>query len=399
MQVTKPGKGASGTRAGGGLTSIKQMKQMKLAVFCLFFLAVTARAAAPEKGSVFDLVGNWGSAIEFGKTKLRLLVQVTKTPEGKLSGKIAIPDQGARDIPVSAMLSNYPWVRWEIDPFDNTAFNGKVSADRNEIVGSFEEGPGGRPIAATFKRLPASASEDVPRVYTFAPGEPRDIRGYWVGALEAERGTTNRVGLKIGRAADGTFGVLLDMLDRGALDISASTVRWTNGSAKFEWQLFRADFEGKLDEKGDRLTGTWQQRGKGTPASFDRLSQPAKTLPDNVSFTPDKDTSDDLRGDWKGVLEIPDNAKMRIVLHIGRTPEGVFAGTLSSPDQGGGDIPMSSGSYTNHQARLEWKAINGVYKGTLTNQGAVLEGTWEQMGPGLKLRLERTAAQAATSTK
>jgi hypothetical protein len=372
---------------------------MKLAVLCLMLLATGAHAAdaGVERLSAFDLVGAWGGTIEFGKMKINMVVKVTKSPEGKLSGKIDIPDQGAKDIPVNAMLCNFPAVRWEIDPFDNTSFNGKVTPDGKEIVGAFEEGPGGRPIAVTFKRLPASAMAEAVRVYTFAPGEARDIRGYWKAGIAAERGMTNRIGLRIGRAADGTFGVLLDLLDRGALGISASGVGLTNSMARFEWQTFRIVFEGKLDETGGRFIGNWRQQGKSTPVSFERLERPAKVLSDDLSFTPDPKTPDDIRGDWKGVLELPDNNKLRIVLRIGQTPDGTLGGTLASPDQGGGEMPMSQGSMTNHQVRLEWKSINGVYKGTIINQGAVLEGTWEQMGPGLKLRLER--ASAATETK
>jgi hypothetical protein len=373
------------------------MMNMKLTVLCLVLaMGAAARAAGADGSPAFDLVGNWGSTIELGKMRINLVVKVTKSADGKLSGRIDIPDQGAKDIPVSAMLCNFPAVRWEIDPFDNTAFNGKVSQDGKEIVGAFEEGPGGRPIAVTFKKLSASAVEEPVRVYTFAPGEARDIRGYWRAAV-AERGMTNRIGLRIGRAADGSFGVLLDLLDRGATDISASSVGWTNSAAKFEWQSFRIVFEGKLDETGGRLIGNWQQQGQSTPVIFERLDKPAKVLPDDLSFTPDRNALDDIRGDWKGVLEIPDSSKLRIVLRIGRTPDGVLGGTLASPDQGGGEIPMTAGSFTNQQVRLEWKPINGVFKATLTNQGAVLEGTWEQMGPGLKLRLERVSA--ATETK
>ena len=372
---------------------------LKLAVFCLLSLVTATYSAPSDKPTAFDLAGNWESTIEFGKFKMHLVVKVEKSPDGKLSGKIDIPDQGAKDIPVSAMLCNFPAVRWEIDPFDNTAFNGKISADGKEIAGEFEEGPGGRPIAVTFKRMDASAAKETERVYTFSPGETRDIRGYWRGTVEAEKGSTNRVGLRIGRAADGTFSVLLDLLDRGATDVRASTVTWTNSAAKIEWQLFRITFDGKLDEKGDRLAGSWQQRGKPAPVIFERLSRPATVLPEDVSFTPDPNVADDIRGDWKGVLEIPDNTKLRIVLRIGKTPAGVFAGTLSSPDQGGGEIPMTGGGVTNTLVRLEWKGINGVFKGTITNQGAVVDGTWEQNGPGLKLKLERASAATETKTR
>src|SRR4051812_31515934 len=100
--------------------------------FCLHALAVaiplTGGAIAEDKSSAFDLVGNWESTIEAGKFKIRVIVKLTKSAAGQISGKIDIPDQGAKDIPVSAILCNYPAVRWEIDPFDNTAFDGKINS-------------------------------------------------------------------------------------------------------------------------------------------------------------------------------------------------------------------------------------------------------------------------------
>lgn len=368
---------------------------LKLAVFCVLVGAAGTECFGAAEAPAFDLVGNWGSTIDLGKFKLRLVVKVTRSPEGKLSGKIDIPDQGARDIPVSAMLSNFPDVRWEIDPFDNTAFNGKISTDGKEIAGEFAEGPGGRPLPVTFKRV--TVVPETERVYTFQPGEPRDVRGYWLGFVEGERGATNRVGLKIGRAPDGSFGVLMDMLDRGATDVSASTTTATNTGLRCEWQLFQVKLETSLQRDGNELTGTWEERGKTAPVTFARRAKPAQMLPDDLSFTPDPNSRDDLRGEWRGLLQIPDGNKLRLVLKIGKTPDGIFAGTLASPDQGGGEMPMTSGGMTNRVFRLEWKNIQGVFKGTLTNEGAVLDGTWEQMGPGLKLQMERASAASTNA--
>ena len=355
-------------------------------------LTAAATAADPGKSTPFDPAGHRGSTIELGKMKMKMIVKVAKSPDGRLSGKIDLPDQGARDIPVSAMLSNFPAVRWEIDPFDNMAFNGTVSSDGNEIAGQFDTARRKADHCDLQAARPSSrrTRSHLHLCHRGSPGHSRLLEG---GHCRGARHNKPRR-VKIGRAPDGTFGVLLDLLDRGATDVSASSVTWTNSAAKFEWQLFRIVFECKLDEKGDRLAGNWQQGGKSFPVSFERLQKPASSLPDDVSFTPDPGVSDDIRGDWQGVLETPDNGKLRLVLRVGKTPDGSFAGTLASPDQGPGTIPMSSGGVTNNQVRLEWKAINGVYKGTITNQGAVLDGTWEQMGPGLKLKLERAATAA-----
>src|SRR5690242_5700668 len=94
----------------------------------VLMLSLAAGFSFPAQAvfSASDLVGRWETTIEFGKMKIKIAVTVKQTPDGKIEGKIDMPEQGARDVPVNAMLLNYPAVRWEIDPF-NTAFNGKVN--------------------------------------------------------------------------------------------------------------------------------------------------------------------------------------------------------------------------------------------------------------------------------
>src|SRR4029078_2094032 len=155
------------------------------------------------------------------------------------------------------------------------------------------------------------------------------------------------------------------------------------------WQLLRITIEGQLAADATKLTGTWKQNAKTVPVQFARLDKPASALPENLSFTPDK--PGDIRGYWKGTLDDQGN-NLRLVLRIGTPLHCVFAGTMASLDQGGREMPMTRGEFTNSIAKLEWKPIRGVFKGTLNTEGTVLDGTWEQMGPPLNLNLERTVA-------
>src|SRR5262245_27396468 len=118
---------------------------MKRQLVLILVILVGAFAAQGDtKPSASDLVGRWNAVIEFGKFKVKLNLRVIQ--DGKrVKAAIDIPDQGAKDIPVNALLFNYPDVRIEIDQFQ-TAINGKLSEDRNAITGELEEGPGGRPI-------------------------------------------------------------------------------------------------------------------------------------------------------------------------------------------------------------------------------------------------------------
>lgn len=358
----------------------------RLLLVALMLAWAVAKPCGAEKRSAFDLAGKWIGPVEFGKFKFKLVLRIAKTPEGRLVTTIDVPEQGQKDAPVSALLFNDPEVRLEMDQF-GTAYNGKLSGDKNEINGEFEEGPGGRPLALTFKRSNEPDAPEPKKVFTFAAGEAKDIRGYWKGSMEPFPGMNVTAALNIGRMDDGTFRATLDLLDQGAKDIPASSVSGGNKSAKLEWQGFQAVFDGKLDETGNTLAGNWLQRGRTNPVTFTRLEEPASLLPKNLSFEPEK--GEDIRGFWMGTLESP-NGKLRLAFKIGRAPDGAFGGSMVSLDQGRREIPMSSAKFEKPKVLLEWKGIRGKFDGTINKEGTAMEGKWEQFGNPMPLKLERT---------
>ena len=341
----------------------------------------------------YELVGHWNGMVDVGKFKIRIRLNIVKEADGRLTGTLDVIDQGARGLPIAALLYNEPDVRLEFDQM-NTAFTGTLSADHNAMQGTFDEGPGGKPIVTQFKRVVADATTEAVKIYTFKPGEARDIRGYWITSLQPAPDLKLRIGLKVGRNPDGTFEALLDSLDQGGKDIPANTVSVTDRKAKFEWQAMRLVFEAELDPEGNKLTGNWKQGPKPLAVTFDRLEKPATALPDNLSFDPDTANALDLRGTWKGALEIP-NQVLRLAFKIGRAPNGTYAGLLVSLDQGGIEIPLTLAVVTNSNVRLESKSIHAVYTGSFTNAGQVIDGKWEQMGNPLPLKLERAGALEA----
>lgn len=362
---------------------------MKAAILlALAVLTWCAPARAASEPTIFDLVGKWEGAVEFGKIKIGMVLKIVKTPAGKVAVSMDIPDQGQKDIPIAAILFNNPSVRMEIDEF-GAAYKGELSADRNQIVGGFDEGPGGRPIALSFKR---SNQPDVPeptQVFTFGKGEATDIRGYWKGSMTPFPGMSLTVGLSIGRIPDGTYKVAMDVPEQGAKGIRASSVTATNNTATIQWQLFQAVFDAKLSPDGKSLEGKWAQMGKTNAVTFQRIDGPITALPTGLSFERDAAHPEDVRGYWKGTLEVG-GAKLRLALKAGRAPDGAYTVMMASLDQGGREIPSSSASFQAPKVSMEWKGIRGKYEGTINKEGTIIEGKWEQGGNPLPLKFERT---------
>ncbi len=102
-----------------------------------------------------------------------------------------------------------------------------------------------------------------------------------------------------------------------------------------------------------------------------------------------------LDGSWTGTLEAG-GARLRLALTITRSAEGTYSGKLDSLDQGS-TIPIDSITVTGDRVRLELKAVNGVFDGSLNIGRTELSGNWSQGGEPLALVFRRSEA-AATPT-
>ncbi len=358
-------------------------------------LLQAATPPATARPTTFDLVGRWIGTLEFGSMKFKMVLRLVRSEDGKqVRATIDIPDQGARDLPVGAVLYHAPDVRVELDAF-RTAFVGKLSADGLSMDGQFSEGPGGRPTPVKFLKDPkGDAAEEKPS-FVLSPGEPPDLRGYWRGLVPKESGGASLIGLKIGHFKDGHFEAALDDFERGIADVPSSELTQTNGVTHLGWSMFRAQIDGRLNEGATEFSGTWKQGPKPVAVTFKREKQPVTPFPEGTSFDPDPSTPTDLRGDWKGTLSIGDQ-KLRLVVTLGRV-RGASTGyvaTLKSLDQGGRPLLANGVTFTNSVLTVDCSGINGKYTGTLNGTGLLLEGQWEQGGMKTPLNLDRVKSDA-----
>ena len=99
-------------------------------------------------------------------------------------------------------------------------------------------------------------------------------------------------------------------------------------------------------------------------------------------------STNSITGNWLGTLDTG-TAKLRLLFKIGQTTSGVLTAKLDSLDQGARDIPVNAVTVKDNAVRLELKAVQGVYEGTLDEAGKKITGTWQQTAHSLPLTLER----------
>ena len=100
--------------------------------------------------------------------------------------------------------------------------------------------------------------------------------------------------------------------------------------------------------------------------------------------------SPSIAGLWTGKLPIGAGMTLRIAVKIKADPHGGLSSTLDSLDQGAMNIPIASTTFQDNQLDLKVTAVDGEFKGALSNDGATLTGTWIQNGMTLPLILIRS---------
>ena len=90
----------------------------------------------------------WQGSLDANGTKLSVVFHIVKTGEGKYSGTLDSPDQGAKGIAMTVTTYNKETFNLEV-PAVNGSFEGKLSKDGREAVGTWRQGTGELPLTLT----------------------------------------------------------------------------------------------------------------------------------------------------------------------------------------------------------------------------------------------------------
>lgn len=221
-------------------------------------------------------------------------------------------------------------------------------------------------VLAALMFLSVATAQKAPNAGAKKTASP--VAGDWQGTLEAG-GQQLHLALHIKQAADGTLSATLDSLDQGANGIVIDKISFQNGTLSFSSSAIHGSYEGKLTANST-IEGTWNQ-GQALPLNFKRATKASS-----------------IDGYWLGTLEAG-SAKLRTLFRITTTPEGLQA-TVTSIDQGGGAIPVTSVKRDGLNITMEVKDVGGSFTGTFDQALTKIEGTWSQRGKSLPLTVNKT---------
>ena len=97
-----------------------------------------------------------------------------------------------------------------------------------------------------------------------------------------------------------------------------------------------------------------------------------------------------IAGDWLGTLAAGP-VELRLALHVEAAADGGWSVVFDSIDQGT-KVPVEELTFEGGEVRLSLPVIQGLYVGTMNEDGSAIEGEWSQAGTVLPLVFERQAA-------
>jgi hypothetical protein len=235
----------------------------------------TAGLCAPGPN---DITGNWSGTLKVGQTELRLLLKISKTPEGTLTARMDSLDQGARDLRVDKVFLRDGAMHFEVDLIKGM-YDGTLDTSGTKATGQWRQGPQTLPL--TFSRTAGNVAIFPPEVLSPADlaaskRAAEKLTGQWNGAL-TDGADIFHLALKIMKNTDGAASGTLDSLDQGLTGIPLSSLTYTDGKFHFAARGLGASYDGASFNDGTSVTGQWHQAGQTLPLNF--LKTVVKAVP------------------------------------------------------------------------------------------------------------------------
>lgn len=202
-----------------------------------------------------------------------------------------------------------------------------------------------------------------------------NIIGTWQGKLVNPPETELTIQFIISQAPDGSYAVILDSPDQGAIkDIKAnSVVVYDSGKLKMDVADLNAAYEGVV--KDGKIEGKWMQGRTSMPLSLALDVKPVLAQEDKEK----------LLGLWNGKFEYP-GGSLTAVYRFEMTEDGKFVGFADYPDLGN-STPVSDVMIENGSVIIKVAKWEAEYKGKMT--GDEIVGELKQRGPARPLTLKK----------
>ena len=230
---------------------------------------ILTRYEAPSANTLKPLLGSWVGKIKATETtNITAVFRFETAKDGKIVGFLDVPDQNAKDLPVTDIALENGQVTFKI-PMAKIDYSGKLSG--TTVAGSFKQGgPGGQETKLDLvkgKYVPPAPVVNIP------PETMKQLLGRWSGSLDKAT-LVIRFEQKAGK-----YVVLMDMEAPGAppgalpKDMPVPSAVMADGKLTLKVAGGLAEISGTLS--GDKIDGTFVQGPNKIPVVLTKGPAPA----------------------------------------------------------------------------------------------------------------------------
>jgi uncharacterized protein len=215
-------------------------------------------------GVAQDITGDWQGTLSNAGAELRLVLHISKQPDGSLHATLDSIDQGANGIAVSSISFASSKLNLEVAAVHGS-YAGTMNKDGGEIDGTWTQG---QSLPLNFNRTTSPVKTE------HKAAKPSDIDGDWLGTLDT--GTVKlRVVFHINNTDDGLTATM-DSPDQGMKGLPTTSVTRNGASLKIEAKQIAGAFEGNISKDLTEIDGTWSQGGGNFPLVLKRVKDSAE---------------------------------------------------------------------------------------------------------------------------
>lgn len=219
--------------------------------------------------------------------------------------------------------------------------------------------------------------------------KPPSLSGRWEGTIEYQ-GQKLATIFEIAQLASGEWkGEYSVPSSSSAQRIPLLNVSSKDADVGFEMAGFPGYpvFKGKLAPDGKALAGNLSIAGQTVPLSLERKADSSLSTTSRAGVRKSEASKHaSLEGTWEGALDIA-GTKLRLKAMLKASGQEL-KGTLDSIDQKV-FVPIDTATINGSTVEIDLELIQAAFKGTLSQDGNSITGTWEQGGQTFPLTLTK----------
>ena len=140
------------------------LRHFLVAAFVCAALTISARSSMAQTPSTTNLAGSWQGTLNVGSQKLRVGLNLSEPKPGGFAATLDLPDNGAKGLPVEHVSLADRILSFDVNIGAPSQFEGVVSRDLTEILGSLQQGGNFLPLGLTRMDGKSDASAAKPAI-------------------------------------------------------------------------------------------------------------------------------------------------------------------------------------------------------------------------------------------